>query len=521
MEGGASLEVEGTDVVKIILQFLKENQLTNTLLALQEEAQVSLNTVENVEGVLSDVTQGHWDSVLSAISTLRLPQPLLFDLYEQVVVELLELREIDTARQVLRNAPPLVALKDSEPARHANLESLAARPYFEARDAYARGGSKEQRRAHIADCLRRELSVVPPSRLLSLLGQALKWQQAQGQLPAGAKFDLLRGGAVARVVEQETYVTTNGPIIRYGKKSHAECAGFSPDGSFFVSGSMDGFLEVWDYERGKLRKDLAYQEQDHLMMHDEPVLALAFSRDSELLASGAQDGMLKVWRLRSGQCVRRFQKAHAGGITCIGFSRDSAQIATGSFDTSARVHGLKSGKTLKELRGHTSYVNGVDFSSDGSKLASCSSDGTVRVWDARSSECLFEFRPPQATSQELSVNSVAFMPGRADQLLVCNRSPTVYITTLSGQLVKALSSGKREGGDFVACCVSAQGGWVHCVAEDSHLYSFEVAQGKLQHLLKVHEKDVIGVCIHPHRNLVATWSDEGTLKLWRSGAAAS
>ena len=40
MEGGTSLEVEGTDVVKIVLQFLKENQLTNTLLALQEEAQV-------------------------------------------------------------------------------------------------------------------------------------------------------------------------------------------------------------------------------------------------------------------------------------------------------------------------------------------------------------------------------------------------------------------------------------------------------------------------------------------------
>eukprot|EP00965_Chrysotila_dentata_P115847 3829293-Pleurochrysis_carterae.AAC.1 len=35
-------------------------------------------------------------------------------------------------------------------------------------------------------------------------------------------------------------------------------------------------------------------------------------------------------------------------------------------------------------------------------------------------------------------------------------STQVYITTLSGQLIKALSSGKREGGDFVQCCVSAQ-----------------------------------------------------------------
>ena len=81
--------------------------------------------------------------------------------------------------------------------------------------------------------------------------------------------------------------------------------------------------------------------------------------------------------------------------------------------------------------------------------------------------------------------------------------------TLSGQLVQTFSSGKRTGGDFVQCLVSPQGGWVHCVAEDSHLYSFEIKEGKLQHLLKAHDKDVIGLCMHPHRNLVATWSDEG------------
>ena len=123
------------------------------------------------------------------------------------------------------------------------------------------------------------------------------------------RFDLLSGGTAARVVEAETYVTTAGPVIKFGKKCHAECAAFSPDGQFLVSGSIDGFLEVglppfmhknarhaprphielscvilmiflapieisaqvWDYERGKLRKDLAYQEQDNLMMHDEPV----------------------------------------------------------------------------------------------------------------------------------------------------------------------------------------------------------------------------------------------------------
>ena len=47
---------------------------------------------------------------MSALSTLRLPRALLSDIYEHLVLELLELREIDTARQVLRTAEPMAAM---------------------------------------------------------------------------------------------------------------------------------------------------------------------------------------------------------------------------------------------------------------------------------------------------------------------------------------------------------------------------------------------------------------------------
>ena len=241
-----------------------------------------------------------------------------------------------------------------------------------------------------------------------------------------------------------------------------------------------------------------------------------FSRDSELLVSGSQGGTIKVWRVRTGQCVRRFPKAHGQGVTCVAFSRDATQVASGSFDALVRIHGLKSGKALKEMRGHGSYVNEVAFSPDGGRLVSGSSDGTVRVWDPRTCECVAQWKPPQPAAAELSVNTVTFMPSNPAHVLVCNRSSSVHVMTLGGELVQTLSSGKREGGDFVATCVSPLGGWVHCLGEDSHLYTFEVKEGKLQHLLKCHEKDCIGLCIHPHRNLVATWSEDGTLKLWRS-----
>ena len=49
---------------------------------------------------------------------------------------------------------------------------------------------------------------------------------------------------------------------------------------------FDGFIELWDCDTCKLRKDLDYQMKDELMMHEEAVLCSAFSRDAEYLATG-------------------------------------------------------------------------------------------------------------------------------------------------------------------------------------------------------------------------------------------
>ncbi|KAI8804818.1 smu-1 suppressor of mec-8 and unc-52 [Cladochytrium replicatum] len=518
---GNSLQIESSDVIRLIQQFLKEQNLHRTLQTLQEESTIALNTVEGIETFTQNILKGHWDVVLRNISQLRIPPQKLIDLYEQIVLELMEMREIAAARSLLRSTEPMHALKDRYPERYLRLEHLLTRSYFDDKEAYLED-TKEKRRQFIAQALAKEVTVVSPSRLMALLGQALKWQQSQGLLPPDTGYDLFRGAAPTTQIEDDQPVSQCYNTIKFPKKQYAEAVSFSPDGQMLATGSVDGFIEIWNFMTCKLRKDFKYQAEDNPMLMQTAVLCLSFSKDSEMLASGSQDGKIMVWKVQTGTCVRRFVTAHSQGVTSVSFSKDHSQVLSSSFDHTVRLHGLKSGKTIKEFRGHSSFVNRAEFSLDGARVVSGSSDGTVKVWDTKTTECIQTLSVSEgqllasvAVAAGPAVQTIQVFPRNMDHVLVCNKSWYLHIISTKGQLVKSFNLGTEAKGNLTTAVLSPKGDYVYTVAENGTFLALHVETGRIHANFEISSADVVGMAHHPFSNILGVHCDDGVVAMWK------
>ena len=73
--------------------------------------------------------------------------------------------------------------------------------YFDAVEAYPAAATKETRREKIASSLNSYLTNVPPSRLLTLLQQALAYEKEKGLLVEGERLDIFHNTIETTILE--------------------------------------------------------------------------------------------------------------------------------------------------------------------------------------------------------------------------------------------------------------------------------------------------------------------------------
>ncbi|MGH2920288.1 MAG: BTAD domain-containing putative transcriptional regulator [Solirubrobacteraceae bacterium] len=141
------------------------------------------------------------------------------------------------------------------------------------------------------------------------------------------------------------------------------------DGRHVVSGDEDGHVHRWDLTTGRDRR---------LPGHLDSASVARESADGTRIVSAAQDGTVRITDVGSGRS--RLVPSDTREKLAVAIDRTGRRFAAGGQDGRTTIYG-DDGRKLRELRGHTSAINGLDFSPDGRHLASASSDETARIFN--------------------------------------------------------------------------------------------------------------------------------------------
>jgi len=505
---------------------MHENGLEKSLTALQEETGVSCRTADSPNTLLADISTGRWDMALRALTPLQLEPRLLIPLYEQIFWEVAEGGEIDAARIILRESEAMGLMREEDEQRYMRLENGLSTAML-SKTAGAKVDlvhKKEAKRAKIAQDLAPHLVSVPNGRLLTLLGEALCYEEAQAMInPArdstSLHFDIFRGIIPTSTATSSGDALTNVcyKTVTMAHGQHVEAAAFSPDGAYFVVGLADGFIEAWSPVLGQPRTDLVYQtHKSEYMLMETSILALTFSPDSQLLASGSLSGDISIWRIGSGLCIKQLAKAHTGGISSLQFSPDGTTILSAGYDHAVRLFNIRTGSMVREFVGHAEFVQQAVFSWEATRVLSTSSDGTMRIWNGKSGECLQTIRPgPADQLSQRPAKTITGLPKHPDTFILSAQDCPLQVYGANGAAGKTF---KSQPTNYSAVCASPSGKYVYAFGEDRQAYCFDYVSGALFKSFPASDTtagEIIGAVHHPHLNLMATFDTGNAIKFWK------
>uniref|UniRef100_A0A0A9XGI3 WD40 repeat-containing protein SMU1 n=1 Tax=Lygus hesperus TaxID=30085 RepID=A0A0A9XGI3_LYGHE len=201
---------------------------------------------------------------------------------------------------------------------------------------FPNGDTIERRRQLIAQLLKKTIHEATSGKLLELLTFSLRYQYIKGLLPPDpTRLSIFYNQDVS--YDEDSWPNKLSKIIRIGEGAKAESCMFSVDGKYMMTGSSDGFIEIWDPETTQLAMDIPYQQREQFLMHNDPVVSMVFSFDGELLASATSKGQIKIWQTFTGKRCWQFSTDKNSSITYIAFSLDATKLISGSIDGTSSV----------------------------------------------------------------------------------------------------------------------------------------------------------------------------------------
>ncbi len=264
---------------------------------------------------------------------------------------------------------------------------------------------------------------------------------------------------------------------------------FSPDNQILASGSWDKSIRLWHLQPSEASPQI-------LGEHDDNIMSVAVSPDGRWLASGGWDKTVRLWDLSQPNAESKVIGKHEDKVFAVAFNQNSQMLASAGADRKIKLWNLQNlEQAPQELIGHKDGVSSVAFSPNGRWLVSGSwkNDASVRLWDLQNldstGKILWQHKNLKTYTND-SVTSVAFSP---DGQMIASGSDDRTIKLLGLRRTEGLS-------------------WDSIYEKSSSDSPENPVVDPL--VLTGHEARVWSVAFSPNSQMLASGSDDRTIRLW-------
>jgi WD40 repeat protein len=158
--------------------------------------------------------------------------------------------------------------------------------------------------------------------------------------------------------------------------------GFSTDGELLATGTIDGTIQLWDWETG---------EEQSTLIAPASITAIHFSPDEQTLVVASSEGKVQVWNWQTQEEISTFDIP--GLVLSLRFSPQRETLAIGLVDGTVQVWNWQTGEKEAEFRVPGQVIS-LGFSASGETLAVGLTNGTIQLWQWRSAQLPISFPIP-------------------------------------------------------------------------------------------------------------------------------
>ncbi|KAM3287043.1 WD repeat-containing protein 44 [Capsicum chacoense] len=251
-----------------------------------------------------------------------------------------------------------------------------------------------------------------------------------------------------------------------------------------MSPSFDGHLEK--KKRGRSSTSRKSMGSEHILVpetvfalsekpicsfegHLDDVLDLSWSKSQQLLSS-SMDKTVRLWELSSKSCLKIF--SHSDYVTCIQFNPvDDRYFISGSLDAKVRIWSIPERQVVDWNDLHE-MVTAACYTPDGQGALVGSYKGSCHLYSISDNKlqqkAQINLQNMKKKTHQRKITGFQFVPGSMSQVLITSADSRIRV--VDGADLFHKFKGFRNTSRQISASTTADGRYVVCASEDSHVY---------------------------------------------------